>query len=105
MSEAHDTTDAADPEDGIGRAFVIGSVVGFIVVFAAFGGAALAIGLEVVPSLGLALFVSIWGGPGFGGMMGAVVHNEHAGARVTVDAEATSLPVVHDDLGEVAPAA
>lgn len=64
------------PDRGLGRAFVLGSVIGFVVVFASFGGLALGAGLDPAPAAGLGLFTAVWGGPGFGGMMGAVLHHE-----------------------------
>lgn len=62
-----------DPEHGIARAFVVGSIVGFVATFAVCGGIALACGSGAVAASGIGLFTAVWGGPGFGGMMGAVL--------------------------------
>ena len=67
-------TVVAPEESGLARAFAVGSIVGFIATFAVFGGLTLAVGLGVGPTIGVGLFTAFWGGPGFGGMMGAVLH-------------------------------
>lgn len=63
-----------DVDAGLGRAFVIGSIVGFFGVLLVCGGIALASGSALWPAVGIGLFAAFWGGPGFGGMMGAVLH-------------------------------
>ena len=65
---------ALDPEPGIGRAFAIGAVVGFFVSFVLFGALGLLVGMEPGAALGMAVYAAAWGGPGFGGMTGAVLH-------------------------------
>jgi hypothetical protein len=57
---------------GIGRAAVAGACVGFLVVLTLVGGIVLAAGAGVVSALGVGAFVALWGGPGWGGMVGAV---------------------------------
>lgn len=64
------------PDRGLGKAFVLGSLIGFVVVFAIFGGLSLVAGLDAPAAAGLGFFTAVWGGPGFGGMMGAVLHHE-----------------------------
>ena len=67
-------------DPGLGRAFAIGSLVGFVVTLLLVGGMTLALGVGLAPAFGIGLFTACWGGPGFGGMMGAVLHharNEH----------------------------
>lgn len=65
-----------DPEVGLGRAYAIGSAVGFVAVFLVCGAICLIAGVEPGAALGAAAFTGFWGGPGFGGMMGAVLHLE-----------------------------
>lgn len=59
---------------GTGRAIIIGTIVGFIVVGGFCGLAGLIAGMEPSAALALAAFTGFWGGPGFGGMMGFVLH-------------------------------
>lgn len=65
---------SVDGDGGLARAFVRGSVVGSVVVFLLLGGLALATGAGLGPAVGVGAFTAFWGGPGFGGMMGAVLH-------------------------------
>jgi len=65
----------ASDEAGLARAFVVGSLIGFVVVFVLFGGLTLAAGMGIGAALGVGSFTAFWGGPGFGGMMGAVLHH------------------------------
>ncbi len=67
------------PDRGLGKAFVLGSLIGFVVVFGIFGGLSLVAGLDAPAAAGLGAFTAVWGGPGFGGMMGAVLHHESDG--------------------------
>jgi hypothetical protein len=68
-------TPVATSEDaGLGRAFVRGSIVGAVAMFVLLGGMALAVGMGNGAALGVGAFTAFWGGPGFGGMMGAVLH-------------------------------
>lgn len=54
---------------------VIGTVVGALLVGLFSGGVALAFGVSFVGAAGIAGFTGFWGGPGFGGMMGFVLHD------------------------------
>ena len=63
---------------GTGRAVLIGTLVGFVLVGAFCGGAALLFGVSPGAALGLAAFTGFWGGPGFGGMMGFVLHESRS---------------------------
>lgn len=74
------TLPRVDREQGLARAFVIGSIVGFIAVFVVFAGLTLAVGMGIGPAVGVGVFTACWGGPGFGGMMGAVLHHSKAEA-------------------------
>lgn len=64
--------DGADA--GLLRAFGTGSVAGFFAVGALGAALSLYAGMDVVPALGVAAFAGFWGGPGFGGTLGAVSH-------------------------------
>ena len=65
-------------ENGLARAFGLGALVGFVAVFVVFCGPTLALGMSAGPAIGIGLFTAFWGGPGFGGMMGAVLHHSKA---------------------------
>lgn len=58
--------------------FVKGSIIGAIVVFLVCGGITVAAGFGWGPAVGVGAFAAFWGGPGFGGMMGAVLGHSHA---------------------------
>ncbi|MFV0257440.1 MAG: hypothetical protein ACK5PP_03185 [Acidimicrobiales bacterium] len=65
----------ADATDtGLLRAFGTGSAVGFLAVGALATAMSLYADMDLVPALGVAAFAGFWGGPGFGGTLGAVTH-------------------------------
>jgi hypothetical protein len=64
----------ASEDAGLVRAFVRGSIIGFVAVFVLLGGMTMAAGMGLAAALGVGAFTAFWGGPGFGGMMGAVPH-------------------------------
>jgi hypothetical protein len=66
---------ATSEEAGLIAAFVKGSIVGFVAVFVLLGGMTLAAGMGIAAALEVGAFTAFWGGPGFGGMMGAVLHH------------------------------
>ena len=68
------TAPSTSDDAGLARAFVWGSVVGSVAVFVLLGGLTLAAGMGAAAALGVGAFTAFWGGPGFGGMMGAVLH-------------------------------
>ena len=68
------TAPSTSDDAGLARAFVRGSVVGSVAVFVLLGGLTLAAGVGAAAALGVGAFTAFWGGPGFGGMMGAVLH-------------------------------
>jgi hypothetical protein len=57
---------------------LLGTLVGFVLVGAFCGGAALLFGVGPGAALVLAAFTGFWGGPGFGGMMGFVLHESRS---------------------------
>ena len=58
----------------VGRAAVRGALAGFVVVFSVATAIGLNSGFNLAGSVGLGLFAGFWGGPGFGGMLGATLH-------------------------------
>jgi hypothetical protein len=62
---------SAEPK--IGRAAAIGALIGFVLVVVVYGSISLFAGSGNEGAAGIAVFAGIWGGPGFGAMMGAVV--------------------------------
>jgi hypothetical protein len=60
-------------EPNVGRSAVIGYVVGFFVAAFVITGAGTLAGWSFGNALGLGTFVGVWGGGGFGFMMGATV--------------------------------
>lgn len=60
----------------------VSTAIGFVLVFGFVTAVSLAIGEDLAPSLGVAAFVAVWGGAGFGFMVGAtqaVMRGEGAG--------------------------
>jgi hypothetical protein len=64
-------------DTGILIGFVKGSILGGLVVFLVCAAIAVAAGCGLGPAVGIGAFAAFWGGPGFGGMMGAVLHHSH----------------------------
>jgi len=60
-------------EQRIGRAAVRGVVIGLVVMTALGTGMGLVTGFDLIGSLGIGAFAGFWGGPGFGGMLGATL--------------------------------
>jgi hypothetical protein len=85
--------DAASGEDmpNVGRSAVIGYVIGFVVATVAITVGGTIAGQGVGASLGLGVFVGLWGGGGFGFMMGGTVplarHLDARSARSTHHAQ------------------
>lgn len=57
---------------GIGRAFVVGALIGFVLTLGVTGGITLLAGAGLGPAIAVGVYAGLWGGPGFGGMLGAV---------------------------------
>jgi hypothetical protein len=64
---------AADRRIGIARAVLRGSLIGFVLVAAIAWVVARFAGFDGANAVGVAAFAGLWGGPGFGGMMGATL--------------------------------
>lgn len=69
---SHTRVDAS--EAGIGRAAVKGAIIGYFAVLTIVGGIVLAAGAGLGVALAVGAYVAIWGGPGWGGMVGAQRH-------------------------------
>ncbi|MHB1137971.1 MAG: hypothetical protein ACYC2O_03375 [Microthrixaceae bacterium] len=63
-----DTTPAAV------RAFIIGAIIGAVIVGVFCGGVSAYFGADATGAIAVGAFCAFWGGPGFGGMMGFVIH-------------------------------
>ncbi len=72
------TTNEGPVEHAAGRGMLQGAAAGFVIVASVTVGIMLNAGAGLVPSLGVAAFAGFWGGPGFGGMLGATVASIHA---------------------------
>ena len=59
--------------EGIGRAFIIGSAIGFVVIFATIALITRMAGADWAPAVAVGAFAALWGGPGFGGMLGLIL--------------------------------
>jgi hypothetical protein len=53
----------------------LGSIIGAVLVFGFFLLVLTAAGVSLAAAIGIGLFTAFWGGPGFGGMMGAILHH------------------------------
>jgi hypothetical protein len=67
-------TPTSDATSGAVRSFVVGTFVGFVVVGGFCGAITALFGGGLAGALAVGAFCGFWGGPGFGGMMGFVVH-------------------------------
>lgn len=73
--------DTGASDSRAGRAAVIGALVGFVVATPAFALLAYAVGAGGVGAVAIGLFVGVWGGCGWGGMMAASVSLSRAEER------------------------
>lgn len=60
-------------ESAAAKGFIRGSIGGFVLVFGIGFLVALNAGADLWPAVGIATFAGVWGGPGFGGMIGATL--------------------------------
>ncbi|MGH8973307.1 MAG: hypothetical protein ACRD0C_08895 [Acidimicrobiia bacterium] len=65
---------AGATEAGIGRAAVVGALIGYVAVLTIVSGIVLAAGAGLGVALAVGAYVAMWGGPGWGGMIGAQRH-------------------------------
>ena len=71
------------PERGIGRAAARGALIGFVIVGAFVTAVGVYAGVPLAGAIAMGVFAGLFGGPGFGGMLGAVAcatRNEKAAA-------------------------
>ncbi len=68
---------------GMGRALVVGSVIGFVLTMAVTSGITLLAGGGWGPAIVVGAFAGFWGGPGFGGMLAAVLCSDRTPAEQT----------------------
>ena len=73
MTEIVQAVERITAEGAAVRGALIGTVLGFFVVGGCTFWVALNAGTTLVAALGLAAFAGFWGGPGFGGMLGATL--------------------------------
>jgi hypothetical protein len=72
-------------ERGIGRAAVRGSIVGFVIICVFVTAVGMYAGVPLGGAIAMGVFAGLFGGPGFGGMLGAVAfatRQEKAAARI-----------------------
>ena len=60
-------------ERAAGHGMVTGAIIGFVLLTAMSTLMMLNAGASLAPAVGVGLFAGFWGGPGFGGMMGAIL--------------------------------
>lgn len=73
MTEIVETIETITAESAAMRGAIVGTFVGFGVVGAITLAIALNAGSSMLPAIGLGAFAAFWGGPGFGGMLGATL--------------------------------
>ena len=59
---------------GLGKSVLVGSTIGVVLAFLFVTGGMLATGTVWQSAVGVGVFVSFWGGLGFGSMMGGVMY-------------------------------
>lgn len=70
----------SDPP-GLGRSIIIASTATITFVLIAVTAGLMATGTSLASSFGIGVFAALWGGGGFGAMIGGVVHIHRSGAR------------------------
>ena len=86
MAEVVHTIERITAESAALRGALIGTVIGFFVVGGFTVWVALNAGSTLIAAVGLGVFAGFWGGPGFGGMLGAtlaVTRNEERTAATS----------------------
>jgi hypothetical protein len=73
---APDAATGTDDPDAL-RRVVIGALLGFLAVFAVMAGMCWLVGIDVIPAVAVGVFVALFGGVGFGAMMGGSIKPNH----------------------------
>lgn len=73
MTEITETIERITTESAALRGAILGTVIGFVVVGAIAAAIALNAGASMIAAAGFGAFAAFWGGPGFGGMLGATL--------------------------------
>ncbi len=84
-------TDHLTLGEGVGRAALLGALVGFVAMAIAATVIARLAGVAPLDAVGLGAMVGVWSGPGFGSLFGAILaitRNELAAATVEAATEA-----------------
>ncbi len=71
---------------GVGRAALVGAAIGFVTMATAATAVGLIGGLPPREAVGIGTFAAVWGGPGFGALVGAIsaiTRNERAALATT----------------------
>lgn len=71
------------------RAFIVGTLIGMIVVGGFCAGTIWLLGGEAGGALAVGAVCAFWGGPGFGGMMGFIVHQDRTQRRASIQGDAS----------------
>ena len=94
MAEVSNVEVEAAEEPRVGRAAMRGALLGFVLVAIGVTWMAYAGSADFGGAVGVGVFVGIWGGCGFGGMMGAILCITRAEGR---EAAQSRTPAVSDD--------
>ncbi len=95
-----------DRSDGaVERAAIRGAVTGTIIATVAMTVGVTVVmlyaGAQLVPAVGVGLFAAVWGGPGFGGMMGAILAAVRAEAAIAAAEASVGMPGTPDAIAPV----
>jgi len=73
MTQIVETIESITNESAAMRGAIIGTIIGTLVVGGITVAIALNAGTSVIAAAGIGAFAAFWGGPGFGGMLGATL--------------------------------
>jgi len=91
-SDVRADRDAVAEDKGPMRPIIIGTIAGFFVVGGFCGVIGALFGLPLEAAVALGAFTGIWGGPGFGGMMGFVLYQSAREAEHEATLPAVVVP-------------